>query len=94
MNGFGVFEKRTPMGFEQVTGLSTAKGLTVPKGSRMAVITCRTQAVSWRDDGTAPTASIGISLPVNTPFMYTGNLSAMSFIEEAAGAVLNVSYYD
>jgi len=93
MNGFGVFEKRTPMGFEQVTGLSSAKGLTVPPGARMAVLSCVTQAVTWRDDGTAPTSTVGVHLPVNTPFSYTGNLNALQFIEVTTSAEISVSYY-
>lgn len=93
MIGIGQFEKRNPEGFEQLTGLSSAKGLTVPKGARLAVISCATQAVTWRDDGTAPTASVGVYLPVNTPFVYTGNLNQLQFIEAVASAVVNISYY-
>lgn len=93
MNGFGVFEKRTPEGFEQITSIGSAKSLTKPPGARMAIITCHTQAIAWRDDGTAPVAGTGIHLPVNTPFLYTGNLGSFKLIEEVAGAVVNVSYY-
>jgi len=93
MIGIGQFEKRTPMGFQQLTGLSSAKGLTVPPGARLAVINCATQAITWRDDGTAPTASVGMYLPVNEPFVYSGNLNQLQFIEVTASAVVNISYY-
>lgn len=87
------FYKYKPMGFVQVTGLSSAKGIAPPPGARMAIITCITQSISWRDDGTAPTAGAGIILPVNTPFQYSGDLGAFQAIETAASATLNISFY-
>jgi hypothetical protein len=56
------YEQSYPLGFEQVTGLSSAKGLTVPDRATRALITCDTQNVRWRDDGTSPTAAIGIRM--------------------------------
>jgi hypothetical protein len=50
-----------------------------------------TATCSFRDDGTAPTAAIGILLTVGTNYWYTGKLSAVRFIS-ATGHV-NVSYY-
>lgn len=80
-------------GYEQVTGLAASKGLDVPKGARLAIVQAEAQAVRWRDDGTDPTAAIGVRLAAGTDFFYTGELSAIRFIEEAVGAKLNVSYY-
>lgn len=82
-----------PLGHEQVTGLSTVKGLTVPGGAQRALLICTAQNVRFRDDGTNPASDTGIQLPKNTLFWYTGDLSAIKFIEEAASAVLEVSYY-
>jgi hypothetical protein len=81
------------MGYQQITSLSAAVGLTVPKFARYARISCTAQAVRWRDDGTNPSATVGMLLPVNTPFFYDGDLSAIKFFEAAASAVLDVSYY-
>jgi len=50
--------------------------------------------VRWRDDGTAPTASVGMPLPAGTILSYDGDLSRIRFIETAASAALNISYYD
>lgn len=83
----------TAKGFQQITALSSAVGLTVPAGAQYARIQCTAQAVRWRDDGTSPTATVGMILPVNTDLWYSGNLSAIEFIEASASAVLNVSYY-
>jgi hypothetical protein len=53
-----------------------------------------TQAVRWRDDGTNPTATVGMPLAVgDTLFLDTSALAVVKFIEQTASAKLNVSYY-
>lgn len=81
------------LGYQQITGLSTAKALTVPVGATMALVAPDTQNVRWRDDGTNPTASVGMPLVVGTTLNYDGDLNRIRFIETTASAVLNVSYY-
>lgn len=89
------------MGYQQITSLGTSTGLTVPSTTRdglrtvptFALIIAETQGVRWRDDLTAPTASVGMPLPVGIPLQYDGNLSNIRFIEQVAGAKLNISYY-
>jgi hypothetical protein len=80
-------------GFQQITALSASTGLTPPVNARIARIVCETQAVRWRDDGAAPTATVGMPLATATEFTYDGNLGSIRFIEQAASAKLNVSYY-
>lgn len=82
-----------PAGYEQVTVLSAAVGLTVPSGADRALIQAATQDIRWRDDGTSPTASVGMVLAAGTTLEYTGDLSAFEAIETAASAELNVSYF-
>lgn len=82
-----------PLGIVQITALSAAKGLTVPAGANVAVISPETQAVRYRDDGTAPTATVGIPIAVSQEFVYTGSLSTIEFIEQTASAKLNVAFY-
>lgn len=82
-----------PLGYEQITGLNTVKTLTVPADARVAIIQAETQNVRWRDDGTNPTAGVGMILVSNEAFLYTGNLDVIKFIEVAASAKLNVSYF-
>lgn len=79
-----------PLGFQQLTPTS-ATGLTVPAGATLAVIVGATLAFSWRDDGTAPTSTVGMIWPVGTPLYYAGNLGAIQFI--SATGTVNVSYY-
>jgi hypothetical protein len=87
-------ELLAPAGYVQITGLATAKGIgPVPAGSRRAVVQAEAQAVRWRDDGTAPTASVGMTLAVGTSLTFEQRLDLLSFIEQVAGAKLNVTFY-
>lgn len=88
-------------GYQQITTLSSAVGLTVPEVDNegrastpvQATIICETQGVRWRDDGVAPTATIGMPLAVGTVFTYDGDLKRIKFIEQTASAKLNVTYH-
>jgi len=82
-----------PKGYQQLTSLATATVLAVPAGARFALIQAEDQNVRWRDDGTAPTATVGVQLAAGADLFFTGDLSALRFIEETTSAKLNVSYY-
>ena len=86
-------EVTTNIGFQQITPLTTAQILTVPAGARIAVIHADGQVIRWRDDGTAPTATVGMRLVVGGELVYDGELTKLKIIEEATGAKANVSYY-
>lgn len=90
------------LGYQQITSLSSAQGLTVPSVDpatglnvtpTFALITPETQGVRWRDDGTAPTASIGMPLAAGVTLQYDGDLKKIRFIEQSGSAKLNISYY-
>lgn len=81
-----------PVGYQQIT-VTTVQGLTVPKGATCAVIAVEAQAVRWRDDGVAPSATVGMPLLVGASLEYGGTLSAIQFIAETPGGIINVSYY-
>ena len=83
----------TPLGYQQIAAVPTGTFLTVPTGARMAQICVETQAVRYRDDGTAPTASVGMPQAAATCFQYSGSLPAIQFIQVTGTAVLDVSYY-
>ena len=89
----GLKSTTTCLGYQQITSLSSSTALTVPAGATMALIVPETQNVRWRDDGVAPTASVGMLVPANASMSYDGDLKAIRFIAVASGAVLNVSYY-
>jgi hypothetical protein len=81
------------LGYQQITSLSASTALTVPTGATMALIVAETQGVRWRDDGVAPTASVGMPLATGVSLSYDGDLKAIRFIQQTASATLNVSYY-
>ena len=47
----------------------------------------------WRDDGVAPTASVGMPLAVGVTLQYDGDINQIQFIEQTSGAKLNITYY-
>lgn len=87
--------KWTPLGYGQITDLSAAVGLgTVPIDTIMVLIQAETAGARWRDDGTMPTATIGMPLSAGQEFQYTVvDFSKIFFIRTAVGAILNFSYY-
>jgi hypothetical protein len=91
--------KWTPLGYEQITSLSTAVGLgaitvNIPNDTIMALIQAESQGVRWRDDGIAPTATVGMMLAAGQTFSYTTpDFTQIQFIQITPSAILNVSYY-
>lgn len=81
------------LGYQQITSLSSATGLTVPQGTTLALIVPETNNVRWRDDGTAPTASVGMPIYLGASLSYDGDFNRIKFIETTASAKLNISYY-
>lgn len=89
------------LGYQQITTISSSTALTVPavdangayQKPTVAVMVAEAQAVRWRDDGTAPSATVGMPLAVGVTFVYDGDLTKIRFFEQAGGAKLNVTYY-
>jgi len=99
----GLKSTTSVLGYQQISSLNTVKSLTVPSKDpvsgaairpTLAIIIAETQGVRWRDDGTAPTATVGMPLAVGVPLAYDGPLANIQFIEQTASAILNVSYYN
>jgi len=81
------------LGYQQITPGATSTALTIPAGARFILIQSHTNPIRWRDDGTAPSATIGMRIPVGVDFLYDGELQKFRIIEEATGAIVNISYY-
>jgi len=79
--------------FQQITSLAAATGITAPAGATLAMIQAETQNVRWRDDGTDPTASVGMIIAAGDILMYTGDFSEIKLIEVTGSAKLNITYY-
>ena len=91
----------TCFGYQQITNLSASAALTVPVLAPdglnakpvLALIVAEGAPVRWRDDGVAPTASVGMPIAVGVPFQYDGDLTKIRFIQQSASGILNISYY-
>ena len=95
---------RRPLGFQQLTLTGSAQKLTLPTVNTnlsmtvgFAVIQCTgaatTDYASWRDDGTAPTNTIGLQLFSGQELDYSGDVTALQFIIGSGSPVLNIAYY-
>jgi hypothetical protein len=82
-----------PLGYVQLTSIGSATGLTPPSDATIAEITVEAQGIRYRDDGTAPTATVGMPVAAGNSFQYAGDLTTVQFIAQTAGAILNISYY-
>ena len=91
--------KVTPLGYCQLTSLAASTQLSactggIPTGASVADIIVEAQAVRYRDDGTAPTATVGMPLVVGAEKIFVEtDLTALRFIESTAGAILSISFY-
>jgi hypothetical protein len=82
-------------GYQNLTIPAASTALTVPSGAKRALIQCESADVRWRDDGTAPTATVGMRLDNGSSMEYTGDLAAIRFIRRTGSSgTINVSYYD
>lgn len=90
-----------PLGYCQIsaTALESAVGLSscsggIPTGATMAMLQAETANVRYRDDGTAPTSSVGMQIVSGqNPILYSGTLSAVEFIAASGSPVLDVAFY-
>ena len=100
MAGF-VEESLKPKGYQQIVSatLAAATALTVPAAAtnstaaRLALIIVEGAAVRWRDDGTDPTAAVGMLMQAGENIWYNGDIHTIKFIRTIAGSIINVSYY-
>ena len=92
----------TPFAFEELDVSTTAVGLTQAtafpdgvKGADLAICTIEDDAVRWRDDGIAPTATVGQLAAVSTALTIRGaaSLKNVKFIRVTTDADINVTYY-
>lgn len=80
------------LGFESITA-TTVQSLTPPSGAIGCDISVGGTGVRVRDDGVAPTTTVGFTRSKNTTFRYTGDLSKFQVIGITAGATIEVMYF-
>lgn len=88
------FQAEQDLGYVQITSLAAATALTIPAGTALILVTPETQAVRWRADGTNPTASVGYPLAIGVEAQFTlKQLAGLKFIEQTAGAKINIYFF-
>ena len=80
-----------PCGYRQLSP-SSATGIGMG-GGRVALIQVLGANVRYRDDGTDPTTTVGVRIHAGESIWYTGDLRAIRFIQESAGAEINILAY-
>lgn len=66
----------------------------IPFGATMAFLQAETADVRYRDDGGAPTASIGNIVVHGIPgILYSGNVGALRFIALSGSPLLDIAFY-
>lgn len=81
-------------GFQALTVSNTAVGFTVPSGTEYAIASLEANNIRYRDDGTAPTSSVGLLITATSIFGVCQNsLDSIRFIRETADGLLNIEYY-
>ena len=93
------------MAYAQVTSLSSAASLasSIPNRNQGGMdrgpwhgveMQAESQNIRWRDDGTAPTASVGMILYAgDAPIIFEGDMFSVELIEVAASAKLNLRFF-
>jgi hypothetical protein len=86
-----------PLGYCQLSVttavlISTCSG-GIPAAATLAYVTPETAAVRWRDDGVAPTTTVGYPVTTNAQLTYSGNLAALRVVAQSGAAVVNIAFY-
>lgn len=65
----------------------------IPPGATSAYLEAETAGIRYRDDGAAPTTSVGMIIASGGAIYYVGTLSALRFIAASGSPILNVAFY-
>lgn len=100
---------RRALGYQQLSAatLAAATNITlptittpgVPGGSvvqvvpGLAVIQCNGGVARWRDDGVAPTSTVGMTIPDGGELDYTGDIAKIQFIVSSSAPILDIALY-
>jgi hypothetical protein len=87
-----------PIGYQQLTVTTSPQSLTVPAGAVRAIITAEGDTVRYRDDGGAPTSTLGLPLTAlaSIELISGGSIANFQVIKDASATstpLLNISYY-
>jgi hypothetical protein len=88
---------RVPCGYQQLL-VNSAASLTIPLAcagnASLAVIKAEVAPLRYLDNGSAPTTTVGMPIAItDAPIQYEGTISALQFIAQTSGGVVDVSFY-
>jgi len=88
----------SPLGYCQLTSVSASTLVSscsggIPQSTGWATLCVDTAAIRWRDDGTAPTASVGMPIAAGQCFYYSGTFATLRVIAQSGSPVVNISFY-
>ena len=75
-------------------GIALSGATTIPSAAWFALVQPQGCDVNWRDDGTAPTTTVGMKLTDGTTLKYDARLASIKVIARSGSGTLNVSYYE
>ena len=86
-------EAFAPLGYQAIAPTG-ATSLTVPNGATHCLIRTEVQDVRFTDDGTTPSLTVGMVIMIeDPPLWYAGDLHALQFFNDTAGALVKILYY-
>lgn len=86
----------SPLGYAQAS-LTTVQALSallaIPGGATYVVLTPETSGLRWRDDGTNPTATVGMPVAAGGTLTYDGDLTKLKVVSQSGTSTVNIAYY-
>jgi hypothetical protein len=90
--------RAVPLGYCQLAAISVATALSacsggIPAGATAMAFQVTTTSARYRDDGTNPTAALGLPVATGITVFYAGTLSKFAIIPTAATSTIDILFY-
>lgn len=79
--------------YQQMSVTTVVNLTTVPAQATYALISPETNGIRWRDDGTDPTAAIGMPVAAGSTLTYDGDPTKIRIVSQSGTSTVNVSYF-
>ena len=87
-------EGRKCIGFQQMTGITTAQLLAGTGSGEAVLISVEGNGLRYRLDGVDPTSTVGGLVAAGGTMWYVGDLKKFKVIQQAAGTIVNVHVFE
>lgn len=78
---------------DMATAQTLVAAASFPAGARIVLIQAEGDSIRWRDDGTDPTAAVGMLLEAGQTLVYNGVLTKIKIIEVSTNSIANITFY-